>query len=135
MIGSRGLSGCPQLPVASAFKDWLLLFGSAKLQTRLEELMRLEKRRFGFEDAWFFVGGGEHRVVPPMPKEGDPDEPGGRAEVLRAPEAGVSLWFRRLSAGRRLGLIERAVLRKGFEPWNVLEVEPEETKPGEYAVS
>jgi len=30
----------------------------------------------------------------------------------------------------------RAVLRRGFEPWNVLEVEPEEeAKPGRYAVS
>jgi hypothetical protein len=57
MIDSRGLSGCPQLPVASAFKDWLLLFGSAKLQTRLEGLMRLEKRRFGFEEARGFRGG------------------------------------------------------------------------------
>jgi hypothetical protein len=33
-------------------------------------------------------------------------------------------------------LIGREALRRGFEPWNVLEVEPEEeTKPGEYAVS
>ena len=100
-------------------------------------MMRLEKQRLGFEETrGFREGGGEHRVVPPMPKEGDPDEPGGRAEVLRAPEAGVSLWFRRLSAGRRLGLIGRAALRRGFEPWNALEVEPGEVaKPGEYAVS
>jgi len=53
----RGCELLPQLFVALAFKDWSLLFDSAKLKERLEELMRLEKRRLGFDEARLvFVG-------------------------------------------------------------------------------
>jgi hypothetical protein len=57
MSAGGGCERLPQLFVALAFKDWSLLFSSAKLRERLEGLMRLEKRRFGFEEARGFRGG------------------------------------------------------------------------------
>ena len=57
MSASRGCERLPQLFVALAFKDWSLLFSSAKLRERLDELMRLEKQRLGFEETRLvFVG-------------------------------------------------------------------------------
>jgi hypothetical protein len=57
MSASRSCERLPQLFVALAFKDWSLLFSSAKLRERLDELMRLEKQRLGFEETRLvFVG-------------------------------------------------------------------------------
>jgi hypothetical protein len=47
----------PQIFVALTFKDGSLLRDSAKLRERLEELMKLEKRRLGFKETRLvFVG-------------------------------------------------------------------------------
>ncbi|MCC6065851.1 MAG: hypothetical protein LM576_07690, partial [Thermofilum sp.] len=57
MGGGEGCELMPQIFVALTFKDGSLLRDSAKLRERLEELMKLEKRRLGFKETRLvFVG-------------------------------------------------------------------------------
>jgi CRISPR/Cas system-associated exonuclease Cas4 (RecB family) len=101
--GGESCERLPQLFVALAFKDGGLLRDSAKLRDRLEELMRLEKRRLGLdEERLVFVGMAniaEYRWCP-------------RRAILRSREDELmffaSYLYDRLAYSCELGLVRKS---------------------------